>query len=78
MPAFCRHRAETALEIYWQRSVNRKESATLATALMNPQAASVHVFLMQNLGMHFEEARQIYQTHAPQTCTCDLSESAAA
>lgn len=78
MLAFCRHRAEKALEIYWQRPVSRQESATLATALMNPQAASAHGFLMQNLGMHFEEARQIYQAHAPQTCTCDVPESAAA
>jgi hypothetical protein len=78
MEAVCRHRAEKALEIYWQRSVSRKESATLATALMNPQAASVHVFLMQNLGMHFEQASQIYEAYAPQDCFCDQEESAVA
>lgn len=71
MQAYCRHRAEKALEVYWQRPVNIKESATLVTALMNPQASSSHAFLMENIEMHMSQARQIYEAHAPHDCHCD-------
>ncbi len=74
MQPFCRHRAEKALEVYWQRSVSIKESATLVTALMNPMAGASHAFLMENIGMHLEQARKIYQEHAPHACTCDASD----
>jgi hypothetical protein len=71
MQAYCRHRAEKALEAYWQRPVNIKESATLVTALMNPQASSSHAFLMENIEMHMSQARQVYEAHAPSNCHCD-------
>lgn len=71
MPVLCRHRAEKALERRWQRPVSRKESTTLVTALMNSEAASAHIFLMQNLGLRLSEAEQIYQSYAPASCTCD-------
>jgi hypothetical protein len=71
MQTYCRHRAEKALEAYWQRPVNIKESATLVTALMNPQSSSSHAFLMENIEMHLSQARQIYDTHAPSHCHCD-------
>lgn len=74
MQPYCRHRAEKALEIHWQRSVSIKESATLATALMNPMASCSHAFLMKNIGMHLAQAQQIYTEHAPQTCHCDGTE----
>lgn len=77
MLPLCRHRAEKALEAYWQRPIHLKESTTLATALMNPQANCSHVFLMQNLGMHMEQARQIYLEHAPHDCHCDDQGTAA-
>ncbi|NCJ05573.1 hypothetical protein GS597_03420 [Synechococcales cyanobacterium C] len=67
----CRHRAEKVLEVYWQRPVSLKESTTLVTALMNPMAAASHQFLMKNIGMHLEQARAIYEVHAPETCHCD-------
>jgi hypothetical protein len=73
MQPYCRHRAEKALEVYWQRPVNIKESATLVTALMNPQASSSHAFLMENIEMHMSQARQIYEAHAPADCHCDES-----
>ena len=78
MPALCRHRAEKALEVYWQRPITRTESTTLVTALMNPKAASAHVFLMQNLGLRLKEADQIYQSYAPTSCTCDPEASVSA
>jgi hypothetical protein len=71
MQPYCRHRAEKALEAYWQRPINIKESATLVTALMNPQASSSHAFLMENIEMHMSQARQIYEAHAPSNCHCD-------
>jgi hypothetical protein len=71
MQPYCRHRAEKALEVHWQRPVNIKESATLVTALMNPQASASHVFLMENIEMHMSQARQIYEAHAPYDCHCD-------
>ncbi len=67
----CRHRAEKALEAHWQRPVSLKESTTLVTALMNPMAAASHLFLMKNIGMHLEQARAIYDNHAPEDCHCD-------
>jgi hypothetical protein len=71
MKPYCRHRAEKALEIYWQRPVSIKESATLVTALMNTQASSSHQFLMKNIEMHMAQAQKIYEAHAPYTCHCD-------
>jgi len=71
MAIFCRHRAEKALEVYWKRPINRKESATLVTALMNPQASVAHLILMENIGLRMNEAVQIYQSYAPQECHCD-------
>ncbi len=71
MQAYCRHRAEKALEVYWQRPVSIKESATLVTALMHPNAESSHAFLMENIEMHMSQARQIYEAHAPFDCQCD-------
>jgi hypothetical protein len=71
MKSYCRHRAEKALEAYWQRSVSIKESATLVTALMHPQASSSHAFLMENIEMHMSQARQIYEAYAPYDCDCD-------
>jgi hypothetical protein len=71
MQPYCRHRAEKALEAHWQRSVSLKESTTLVTALMNPQASSSHLFLMENIGMHMSQAGKIYEAHAPHTCHCD-------
>lgn len=71
MKPYCRHRAEKALEVYWQRPVSIKESTTLVTALMNPQAIASHSFLMENIEMHMSQARQIYETHAPYHCHCD-------
>jgi hypothetical protein len=71
MQPYCRHRAEKALEVHWQRSVSIKESATLVTALMNPQAVASHAFLMENIEMHLSQARQIYEAHAPYDCDCD-------
>lgn len=44
---------------------------------MNPQANCSHVFLMQNLGLHMEQARQIYLEHAPHDCHCDDQGTAA-
>ncbi len=78
MPALCRHRAEKALEVYWQRPITRTESTTLVTALMNSEAASAHVFLMQNLGLRLKEANQIYPGYAPTSCACDSEASVAA
>jgi hypothetical protein len=71
MQPYCRHRAEKALEIHWQRSVSLKESATLVTALMHPQASASHAFLMENIEMHMSQARKIYEAHAPYNCHCD-------
>lgn len=71
MQIFCRHRAEKALESYWNRPINRKESATLVTALMNSQASAAHLILMENTGLRMNQAVQIYQSHAPQECHCD-------
>jgi hypothetical protein len=73
MQPYCRHRAEKALEAYWQRSVNLKESTTLVTALMNPQASASHAFL-ENIEMHMSQAAKIYEAHAPYTCHCDEAE----
>jgi hypothetical protein len=71
MQAYCRHRAEKALEAHWQRSVSLKESTTLVTALMNPMASSSHLFLMENIEMHMSQAAKVYEAHAPSTCHCD-------
>jgi hypothetical protein len=71
MTLYCRHRAEKALEIHWQRSVTLKESTTLVTALKNKQASSSHEFLMKNIEMHMSQAQQIYDVHAPCACQCD-------
>jgi hypothetical protein len=71
MPTLCRHRAEKALEQYWGRPVNLKESTTLVTALMNPLASASHLFLMENIGMHMAEASNIYSEFAPMDCVCD-------
>jgi hypothetical protein len=71
MQPYCRHRAEKALEAYWQRSVSLKESTTLVTALMNPQASASHAFLMENIEMHMSQAAKIYEAHAPFNCHCD-------
>jgi hypothetical protein len=73
MKPYCRHRAEKVLELHWQRPVSIKESATLATALMNPMASSSHAFLMENIGMHLSQAQGIYDAHAPYNCHCDES-----
>jgi hypothetical protein len=76
MQLLCRHRAEKALQNYWQRdNVSIKESATLVTALMNPSASSSHLFLMENIGMHMQQAKDIYTKYAPSTCHCDVTES---
>jgi hypothetical protein len=74
MQPYCRHRAEKALELYWQRSISLKESTTLATALMNPYASASHIFLMENIGMHMAQANQIYEAHAPHICHCDAAD----
>jgi hypothetical protein len=75
MQPFCRHRAEKALQVYWQRNeVSIKESTTLVTALMNPHASASHLFLMENIGMHMQQAHNIYAEHAPSTCHCDATE----
>lgn len=75
MQPFCRHRAEKALQAYWQRDdVSLKESTTLVTALMNPLATASHLFLMENIGMHMTQAESIYAEHAPATCHCDAAE----
>jgi hypothetical protein len=75
MQPFCRHRAEKALQAYWQRDeVSIKESSSLVTALMNPNASASHLFLMENIGMHMEQARKIYEDYAPQACHCDAAE----
>jgi hypothetical protein len=71
MKPYCRHRAEKALEIHWQRPVSIKESATLVTAITNTQASSSHEFLMKNIEMHMAQAQKVYDTHAPYTCHCD-------
>lgn len=71
MKPYCRHRAQEALEVYWQRPVSIKESATLVTALMHPQAVASHAFLMENIGMHMSKACQVYEAHAPYDCHCD-------
>jgi hypothetical protein len=71
MKPYCRHRAEKALEIHWQRPVTLKESTTLVTALMNTQASSSHQFLMKNIEMHMAQAQKVYDAHAPLTCHCD-------
>jgi hypothetical protein len=71
MKPYCRHRAEKALEIHWQRPVSIKESATLVTALMNTQASSSHEFLMKNIEMHMAQAQKVYDAYAPHTCHCD-------
>jgi len=71
MKPYCRHRAQKALEVYWQRPVSIKESATLVTALMHPQAVASHAFLMENIEMHMSQARQVYEAHAPYDCHCD-------
>jgi hypothetical protein len=75
MQVLCCHRAEKALEVYLHRPANRRESTTLATALMNPQAAGAHLFLMQNIGIRMEEAQRIYQAYAPQRCDCDVADA---
>ncbi|MCM1985176.1 hypothetical protein [Lyngbya confervoides] len=72
MPQLCRHRAEKALEKYWQRPVSIKESTTLVTALMNPKASASHMFLMENIGMHYAQALEIYEEFAPQDCGCGV------
>jgi hypothetical protein len=71
MKPYCRHRAEKALEIHWQRPVSIKESATLVTALTNIQASASHEFLMKNIEMHMAQAQKVYDAHAPYTCHCD-------
>lgn len=71
MQPYCRHRAEKALEAHWQRSISLKESTTLVTALMNPQASASHLFLMENIEMHMAQAAKVYEEHAPYTCHCD-------
>jgi hypothetical protein len=71
MQPYCRHRAEQALQDYWQRPVSLKESTTLVTALMNPNASCSHMFLMENIEMHMAQATKIYEAHAPYTCHCD-------
>jgi hypothetical protein len=71
MQPYCRHRAEKALESHWQRPISLKESTTLVTALMNPQASSSHLFLMENIEMHMSQAAKVYEAHAPYTCHCD-------
>lgn len=71
MKPYCRHRAEKALETYWQRPVTLKDSATLVTALMNTQASSSHEFLMKNIEMHMAQAQNVYSLHAPDICHCD-------
>jgi hypothetical protein len=71
MQPYCRHRAEKALEDYWQRSVSLKESTTLVTAITNPDASASHLFLMENIGMHMAQAVKIYEAHAPYACHCD-------
>ena len=76
MQSYCRHRAEKALESYWKRPASLKESTTLVTALMNPQASSSHLFLMENIGMHMSQAAKIYEAYAPYTCHCDEAMSA--
>lgn len=73
MKPYCRHRAEKALEIHWQRPVTVKESATLVTALMNTQASSSHEFLMRNIEMHMAQAQKVYDAHAPEFCHCDAT-----
>jgi hypothetical protein len=75
MQPFCRHRAEKALQAYWQRDdISLKESTTLVTALMNPLATASHLFLMENIGMHMAQAESIYAEYAPATCQCDAAE----
>jgi hypothetical protein len=74
MQPYCRHRAEKALEAYWHRPVSLKESTTLVTALMNPQASASHAFLMENIEMHMSQAAKIYEAHAPHNCHCDAAE----
>jgi hypothetical protein len=75
MQPYCRHRAEKALQAYWQRdNISIKESATLVTALMNPGASASHLFLMENIGLHMAQAEAIYAEHAPTTCHCDAAE----
>jgi hypothetical protein len=75
MQPLCRHRAEKALQTYWQRNeVSIKESTTLVTALMNPNASASHLFLMENIGMHMQQAHDIYAEYAPSTCHCDATE----
>jgi hypothetical protein len=76
MQPYCRHRAEKALENHWQRTVSLKESTTLVTALMNPQASSSHLFLMENIEMHMSQAAKIYEEHAPHACHCDAAAAA--
>ncbi len=71
MQPYCRHRAEQALQAYWGRAANLRESATLVTALQNPQSPSAHVFLMETLEMNWEQAHRLYAEHAPDTCRCD-------
>lgn len=71
MKPYCRHRAEKALEIHWQRPVSIKESATLVTALTNTQSSASHEFLMKNIEMHMTQAQKVYDAHAPQACYCD-------
>jgi hypothetical protein len=71
MKPYCRHRAEKALELHWQRPVTIKESATLVTALMNTQSFSSHEFLMKNIEMHMAQAQKVYDAHAPHACHCD-------
>lgn len=71
MTLYCRHRAEKALESYWQRPATLKESTTLVTALTNKQSCVSHGFLMKNIEMHMSQAQQIYDAHAPRACQCD-------
>jgi hypothetical protein len=71
MKPYCRHRAEKALEVYWQRPVTLKESTTLVTALMNTQASASHSFLMENIQMHMAQAQKVYSLYAPESCHCD-------
>jgi hypothetical protein len=73
MTLYCRHRAENALEIFWNRPVTLKESTTLITALTNKQASASHEFLMKNIEMHMSQAQQIYDAHAPHVCHCDTA-----
>ncbi|MBD2101250.1 hypothetical protein [Leptolyngbya sp. FACHB-261] len=81
MQPYCRHRAEQALNAHWGREASLRESTTMVTALQNPMSFSTHTFLMENLGMHLEQARGIYTEHAPYNCHCDaeaMSEAQAA